>query len=234
MASRKEDRFGPHELYLGIDVGKSFHWAIAVDGEGAVVIDRPLRNRQAEIDELIAEAGDGALVVVDQKNNIGSLVVRRCRAAGVDVGYLPGKSMKQARDMFPGTAKTDRIDAEIIARTALGMRRAVLPIAESDDLGASVSLLSSQLAYATRRSTMGRGLRHRVGRQEALPRALRQAPREGGGTGRPLGRGGRLGARRVAPGRRGRAGQEPGGRDTCRRLREGVDRARAGAAPLRR
>ena len=29
MASRKEDRFGPHELYLGIDVGKSFHWAIA-------------------------------------------------------------------------------------------------------------------------------------------------------------------------------------------------------------
>ena len=162
MASRKEDRFGPQELYLGIDVGKSFHWAIAVDGEGAVVIDRPLRNRQAEIDELIAEAGDGALVVVDQKNNIGSLVVRRCRAAGVDVGYLPGKSMKQARDMFPGTAKTDRIDAEIIARTALGMRRAVLPIAESDDLGASVSLLSSQLAYATRRSTMARNRLHAV------------------------------------------------------------------------
>jgi len=162
MASRKEDRFGPHELYLGIDVGKSFHWAVGVDAEGTVTIDRPLRNRQDEIDALLGEAGEGALVVVDQKNNIGSLVVRRCRAAGVDVGYLPGKAMKQARDMFPGTAKTDRIDAEIIARTALGMRRVVLPIAESDDLGASVSLLSSQLAYATRRATMARNRLHAV------------------------------------------------------------------------
>lgn len=162
MASRKEDAFGPHELYLGIDVGKSFHWAVGVDAEGTVTIDRPLRNRQDEIDALLGEAGEGALVVVDQKNNIGSLVVRRCRSAGVDVGYLPGKAMKQARDMFPGTAKTDRIDAEIIARTALGMRRVVLPIAESDDLGASVSLLSSQLAYATRRATMARNRLHAV------------------------------------------------------------------------
>jgi len=143
-------------------VGKSFHWAVGVDAEGTVTIDRPLRNRQDEIDALLGEAGEGALVVVDQKNNIGSLVVRRCRSAGVDVGYLPGKAMKQARDMFPGTAKTDRIDAEIIARTALGMRRVVLPIAESDDLGASVSLLSSQLAYATRRATMARNRLHAV------------------------------------------------------------------------
>ena len=162
MASRKEDAFGPHELYLGIDVGKSFHWAIGVDAEGEIVLSRRVENRQADVDALLDEAGAGALVVVDQKNNIGSLVVRRCRVRGVDVGYMPGKSMKQARDMFPGTAKTDRIDAEIIARTALGMRRVVLPIAGSDDLGASVSLLSSQLAYATRRSTMARNRLHAV------------------------------------------------------------------------
>ena len=162
MAGTKEDFFGPHELYLGIDVGKSFHWAIGVDAAGEIVINRRLENRQEDVDALVAEAGDGALVVVDQKNNIGSLVVRRCRAKGVDVGYLPGKAMKQARDMFPGTAKTDRIDAEVIARTALGMRRVVLPIAESDDLGASVSLLSSQLAYATRRATMARNRLHAV------------------------------------------------------------------------
>lgn len=156
MASRKEDAFGPHDLYLGVDVGESFHWAVAVDGEGEVVIDRPLPNRKADVDALLDEAGPGALVVVDQKNNIGAPVVRRCRARGVDVGYLPGKAMKRARDMFPGTAKTDRIDAGAVARTAMGMRRVVLPVAEGDDLGASVSLLSSQLAYATRRATMAR------------------------------------------------------------------------------
>jgi hypothetical protein len=57
MASRKEDAFGPHALYLGIDVGKSFHWAVDVDAEGTVAIDRPLRNRQGEIDALLEEAG---------------------------------------------------------------------------------------------------------------------------------------------------------------------------------
>lgn len=162
MASRKEDAFGPHDLYLGVDVGKSFHWAVAVNGEGEVVIDRPLPNRKADVDTLLDEAGPAALVVVGQKNNIGALVVRRCRARGVDVGYLPGKAMKKARDMLPGTAKTDRVDAEVIARTAMGMRRVVPPVAEGDDLGASVSLLSSQLAYATRRATMARNRLHGV------------------------------------------------------------------------
>lgn len=156
MSAHKEDRFGPHEPYLGIDVGESFHWAIAVDAGGGIVIDRPLPNRRPDVDALLEEAGDGALVVVDQKNNIGALVVRRRRARGVDAGHLPGRAMKQARDMLPGTAKTDRTDAEAIARTALGMRRAVPPIAEPDDPGASVPLPSSQLAYATRRATMAR------------------------------------------------------------------------------
>ena len=58
MASRKEDAFGPHDLYLGVDVGKSFHWAVAVDGEGEVAADRPLPNRKADVDALLDEAGD--------------------------------------------------------------------------------------------------------------------------------------------------------------------------------
>ena len=153
LARAKEEFFEGHALYLGIDVGKSSHWAIGLDASGEIVINRRVENRTDD---------DDALVVVDQKNNIGSLVVRRCRARGVDVGYMPGRTMKQARDMFPGTAKNDRIDAEVIARTAMGMRRVVLPIADTDDLGASVSLLSSQLSYATRRATMARNRLHAV------------------------------------------------------------------------
>lgn len=81
---------------------------------------------------------------------------------GIDVGYLPGKSMKAARDMLPVTAKNDRIDAEVIAQAGMSLRRAILPIAETDDLGASLSLVSSQLAYATRRATMARNRLHAV------------------------------------------------------------------------
>lgn len=83
------------------------------------MIDRPLHDRRPGVDALLEEAGGGALVVVDQRNNVGALVVRRRRARGLDVGYLPGKAMRQARDMLPGTAKADRIDARAIGRTAL-------------------------------------------------------------------------------------------------------------------
>lgn len=162
MERMQKDWFGPHRLYLGVDVGKSFHWAVGLDQEGEIRISRHVENRQEDVDALLDEAGAGALVVVDQKNNIGSLVVRRCRAKGVDVGYLPGKSMKYAREMLPGTAKNDRIDAEVIAQAGMSLRRALLPIADTDDLGASMSLLSSQLAYATRRATMARNRLHAV------------------------------------------------------------------------
>jgi hypothetical protein len=162
MKRRQEDWFGPHELHLGVDVGKSFHWAVGLDQEGEIRISRRVENRLDDVDALLEEAGDAALVVVDQKNNIGSLVVRRCRVKGIDVGYLPGKSMKSAREMLPGTAKNDRIDAEVIAQAGMSLRCAVLPIADTDDLGASMSLLSSQLAYATRRATMARNRLHAV------------------------------------------------------------------------
>ena len=162
MERKQKDWFGPHRLYLGVDVGKSFHWAVGLDQEGEIRISRRVENRLEDVDALLDEAGDAALVVVDQKNNIGSLVVRRCRARGIDVGYLPGKSMKYAREMLPGTAKNDRIDAEVIAQAGMSLRRAVLPIADTDDLGATMSLLSSQLAYATRRATMARNRLHAV------------------------------------------------------------------------
>ena len=162
MERKQKDWFGPHRLYLGIDVGKSFHWAVGLDPDGTIEISRRQDRCQADVDALLDEAGAGVLVIVDQKNNIGSLIVRRCRAKGIDVGYLLGKAMKYAREMFPGTAKNDRIDAEAIAQTGIGIRTAIRPIAETDEPGASVSLLYLQLSYATRRATMARNRLHAV------------------------------------------------------------------------
>ena len=65
---------------------------------------------------------------------------------------FPGKAMNYAREMFPGTAKNDRTDTEAIAQAGIGIRTAIRPIAETDDLSTCVSLLSLQLSYATRRS----------------------------------------------------------------------------------
>lgn len=66
---------------LGLDVGKSSHWACLIDRDGEVLASAPVRNREAELDALFASAPAGTLVVVDQFRNIGSLAVRRARAA---------------------------------------------------------------------------------------------------------------------------------------------------------
>lgn len=51
---------------LGLDVGKSSHWACLIDRDGEVLASAPVRNREAELDALFASAPAGTLVVVDQ------------------------------------------------------------------------------------------------------------------------------------------------------------------------
>ena len=130
--------------YLGIDVGKRSHSACGLDKDGEVVFRSDLENRPADVDRLLERAGAGALVVVDQKRNIGALVLARAFAHGNPCAHLPGYAEKQARGMFPGVAKTDAIDAEVIARTARGMPGALRPLAEEPEGAASLRILSSQ------------------------------------------------------------------------------------------
>lgn len=130
--------------HLGVDVGKRSHWACGIDASGAVVLSRPVENRAADIDRLLAEAGPGALVVVDQPRNIGALVLARARAAGMRVAYLPGLAMKRARDMLPGAAKTDEIDAEVIARAAAGMPLALREVPEEAPERAALRVLMAR------------------------------------------------------------------------------------------
>lgn len=145
------------ETCVGFDVGKSAHRACAVSrSSGKVLFDVPVDNRADPIDGIPARAGAEALVIVDQKRNIGTLVLERARAAGMDVAYLPGLSMKRARDMFPGVAKTDEIDAEVIARTAVGTPWALRPVADEGDAGAEIRLLASQRRFLAKCSTQSK------------------------------------------------------------------------------
>ncbi len=138
---------------VGFDVGKSFHWAFGVGAGGEAVLSERVDNRPAAIDRILAEAGADALVVVDQRRNIGSLVLSRARAAGMRVAYLPGKAEKRAREMFPATAKTDELDAEVIARTALGMPWTLREVPEEDERRASLRMLSSQRSFCVKGRT---------------------------------------------------------------------------------
>ena len=147
---------GTTAAVLGLDVGKASHWACGIDSSGRVVLSGRVANRAADVDAVLARAGSGALVVVDQKRNIGALAVARARAAGSPVAYLPGSAEKALRGAEAGAAKTDRIDAEVIARAALGMPHVLRPLAEETPRAASVRLLASQLDFCTRSRTQAK------------------------------------------------------------------------------
>ena len=138
---------------VGFDVGKSFHRAFGAGAGGEAVLSERVDNRPAAIDRALAEAGAGALVVVDQRRNIGAPALSRARGAGMRVAYLPGKAEKQAREMFPATAKTDELDAEVIARTALGMPWTLREVPEEDERRASLRMLSSQRSFCVKGRT---------------------------------------------------------------------------------
>jgi transposase len=148
------NRFASCDAVLGLDVGKSSHWACLVTKAGEVAANRPVANAEADLDELFSQVGAGTLVVVDQVRNIGALAIGRARLAGLEVAYLPGLAAHQAAKLFAGDAKTDERDAMVIAKTALGIPDSLLPVPEPDarlDAARSLAAQRSHLvACATR------------------------------------------------------------------------------------
>ena len=77
------------EAVIGLDVGKSSHWACVATRDGEVLLSAPVANREDGLDSLFGRFPD-ALAVVDQSRNIGALALARARAAGMPAAYLPG------------------------------------------------------------------------------------------------------------------------------------------------
>ena len=235
--------------YPGSTSGKSSHSACALDAGGGVAFRAELANRPDDIDRLLERAGSGALVVVDQRRNIGALVLARAHAHGNPCAYLPGYAEKQARGMFPGIAKTDAIDAEVIARTALGVPGALRPapegrggrLAADPVVAARVRVVRRTRAKNRLRATLleadprsrARSTRRAAGRCRCWPSSAGPPgarPPAGQVLGRPAGAaaGGReaLGGAaglvalgKAAPGRRGRRGPDARPGDSLPRRR---------------
>ena len=133
-----------HQLYLGIDVGKTDHHATGLSTAGSVVHDKPLPQSEPKIRALLqdlATTHGRVLVVVDQPKTIGALVIAVAQDLGIDVSYLPGLTMRRVADLHPGQAKTDARDAFIIAETARTMAHTLRGITVTEENIAELSML---------------------------------------------------------------------------------------------
>jgi transposase len=167
---------GDYQVFLGLDVGKDGHHAVALNRDGKRLHDATLVNTEAKLRQVfdkLARHGR-VLVVVDQPASIGALPVAVARACGHQVAYLPGLAMRRIADLHPGSAKTDARDAYVIADAARTLPHTLRRVDVGDDALAELEVLvgfDDDLAgEATRLTNRIRGLLTQI--HPALERAL--------------------------------------------------------------
>lgn len=137
------EKYEAVDVFVGVDVGKGEHHAVALDRAGKRLFDKALPNDEAKLRDLIGslkQRGD-VLFIVDQPATIGALPVTVAHDEGVTVGYLPGLAMRRIADLHPGEAKTDARDAFIIAEAARTMPHALRSLQLADEQVAELTML---------------------------------------------------------------------------------------------
>lgn len=130
------------DVFVGLDVGKDRHHAVALDRSGHQLLNTPLPNAEAAVRSLLQglHQHGTVLVVVDQPATIGALPVAVAQAAGIAVAYLPGLTMRRMADTLPGDAKTDARDAFVIATTARTAPHTLRALTGTDEQVAALKL----------------------------------------------------------------------------------------------
>lgn len=169
-------RHGAVDVFIGVDVGKGQHHAVALDRNGKRLYNKALPNDEVKLRALIAELRTHGrlLFVVDQPSTIGALPVAVARAEGVLVAYLPGLAMRRIADLHAGEAKTDARDAAIIAEAARSMPHTLRSLRLADEQLAELTMLcgfdDDLAAQVTQTSNRIRGLLTQI--HPALERVL--------------------------------------------------------------
>ena len=132
------------DIWLGIDVGKTSHWATGLDKNGISVWNHEMPNKEHELRQLYTKLGEHGtiVVVVDQPATIGALAIAVAQDMGIECAYLPGLAMRRIADLYPGNSKTDQRDAFIIADAARTMPHTLRAISISEENEAELAMLT--------------------------------------------------------------------------------------------
>jgi transposase len=117
---------------VGLDIGKTDHGVFVRDSLGlninlgpvsAVVQRSKIANNQPSLDVLFAwvadlAGADGWVLSIDQIGSYAQLVIAAGGAHGARIGYVPGLVAHRAAELFPGQAKTDQRDAQVLCDVA--------------------------------------------------------------------------------------------------------------------
>lgn len=135
-------------VWIGIDIGKSHHWASAVDETGGQVWTRKILNDEAQILDAIGEAmqlADEVSWAVDIHGSPAGLLLALLAAHGQQPLYVPGRTVNTLAAGYRGQGKTDAKDAYVIA-DASRLRRDFTQVEVNAQLVAELTLLTAHRA----------------------------------------------------------------------------------------
>ena len=108
-------------VFLGLDVGKDDHHAVALDPDGKRLHDAALPNDEARLRAAVRQARPLTAECWSWSTSPPRSAPCRSRSpgrAGIKWPTCPGLAMRRIADLHPGTAKTDARDAYVIADAA--------------------------------------------------------------------------------------------------------------------
>ena len=134
--------------WVGIDVGKTHHWACVVDADGKILLSVKIVNDETEIVALLANTRALARQLVWAVDIIGApsaLLLALLGRAGESVHYASGRVVAAMSAAYRGEGKTDAKDAYVIAETAR-LRRDLAVIDADTDLVRNLAVLTGHRA----------------------------------------------------------------------------------------
>jgi transposase len=130
-------------IFLGVDIGKSAHYAVAVDRDGKTVYSKAVANEESALRLLVLWArAHQAAVIVDQPGGTAALLLKLCWDATIGIAYVPGLAMARARDFYAGESKTDPKDAFVLADIARAHPNRLVWLRETSGARAQLELLN--------------------------------------------------------------------------------------------
>jgi transposase len=135
------------DVFVGIDMAKGDHYAQAISADGTELFKRSVLNDEATILGLIDDAltyGTSVAFVVDQPASGAQLLLSLAAAHNVPVAYVTGLQMRRAADLYAGSAKTDPIDAWVLADFARRNADRLTWLHLTDDLLVDLRILNGR------------------------------------------------------------------------------------------
>lgn len=108
-------------IWVGTDIGKTHHHAVALDSEGARLLSRRVLNDEPALLALlndVLELSEDVVWAVDVSDGMAALWVAVLLAHDQHLVYIPGLSVNRASADYRGMGKTDAKDATVIADQA--------------------------------------------------------------------------------------------------------------------